>query len=487
MPIYTEIVTTFKGEGSRKIHEWAQGGDEGVFFARVFGYDYENATEEDWDEWEYDFDSYRTGNMSCGATMNKDKSVVLSMNVCGSVPYGVFEKIAETFPKIHADGRFIQQTEEYFGNIVIENGGFLWTKFDNPGRRSGKDDFFFDSFFRNPEEEPGMDQMQREVLELLKFDRDNMRDILAKGEQLPKKLDYNSRFYFSELELNAITGNAECQYQIAEELLENEFYDNNPRIYNKKDKIERECCEQYFNDMGRSWLKRAALNGHWYAQRLLVLACIDGEDFNGAKKLLMKFHDCDYFVRELDSYSEDDATSLLRLICLTDISYLMEFYLDRCEELVDEIRLADRNYGQMTLLEYAALHGAVDVVKLLIGEYDATFSMDAEGRSLWILAIKSGNPELVEYLAEDCSFDINCKDEFGDTPLHHAVTCYCETPFDGAFELIKWLVENGAYMNCTDINGDTPVRIALEKGNECLVRYFIKDCHTDSSIDDGHN
>ena len=31
MPIYTEIVTTFKGKGSKKIHDWAKEGDGGVF------------------------------------------------------------------------------------------------------------------------------------------------------------------------------------------------------------------------------------------------------------------------------------------------------------------------------------------------------------------------------------------------------------------------------------------------------------------------
>ena len=138
MPIYTEILTRFTGRGSKKIYDWAQDGSEGVFFARVFGYDYENATEDDWKKWESDFNCFRLGETYCSAEKKKGNSVLLHMLVCGSIPYGVFEKIAETFPEIHADGRFIQQAEEFFGNVVIEKGGFLWTKFDNPGRRSGK-------------------------------------------------------------------------------------------------------------------------------------------------------------------------------------------------------------------------------------------------------------------------------------------------------------------------------------------------------------
>ena len=274
MPIYTEILTRFTGKGSKKIYDWAQvaDGDAGTFFAQVFGYDYENATEDDWDDWESDFDSYRLGNACCSAHMEK-KRVVLHMLVIGSIPYGVFERIAQRFPQIHADGRFIQQNEEFFGNLVIENGGFLWTQFDEPLVRSGKKDFRFDSFFYEPEEVPDMDRDQKEVLDLLKFDRDNMKALLAEGkgffrfhnERKLKEYDYHSKFYFSEQELKAIAGDADCQYQIARELLENKYFDSNPRIYDE-DYTSREIRAQYFDEMGRSWLKKAAMNGNPDAQ-----------------------------------------------------------------------------------------------------------------------------------------------------------------------------------------------------------------------------
>ena len=66
--------------------------------------------------------------------------------------------------------------------------------------------------------------------------------------------------------MKAIAGDSVSQYELALEMLDGEYYDNNPRIYNKKDKIERECCNQYFDEMGNSWLEKAAMNGNPDAQ-----------------------------------------------------------------------------------------------------------------------------------------------------------------------------------------------------------------------------
>ena len=488
MPIYTEILTRFTGKGSRKIYDWAQDGSEGVFFARVFGYDYENATEDDWKKWEADFNCFRLGETYCSAEKKKGNSVLLHMLVCGSIPYGVFEKIAETFPEIHADGRFIQQAEEFFGNIVIEKGGFLWTKFDNPVRRSGKKDFVFDSFFREPEEEPNMDQKQKEVLELLKFDRDNMRYLLSKGEpeaRKPESLDYHSKFYFSEQELKAIAGDVDSQYQIAREMLKNKFFDNNPKIYNKKDKIERECCEQYFDEMGHSWIKKAAMNGYQEAQFSQVLTCMDAGDFKRANECLIEALRLDYddeiedVAIEFDLYHEDDKTFLLRLISFSDRIDLMKYYLDRNDCPVDDIWLEDRYLQEkLTLLEYAALQGSVDIVKLLIEDYKATFSKEDENeKSLLILAIKSGNPDLVKYLIEDCGFDVNWDSEADELPLHVAVSKYCEVEDVDERYLRLLLI---LFTHCTNyyaLNayGETIIDTAWSFGNEVALELILED------------
>lgn len=606
MPIYTEILTKFTGKGSKKIYDWAQDGSEGVFFARVFGYDYENATEDDWKKWESDFTCFRLGETDCSAEKKKGNSVLLHMLVCGSIPYGVFEKIAETFPEIHADGRFIQQAEEFFGNVVIEKGGFLWTKFDNTGRRSGKKDFVFDSFFREPDEEPDMDKMQKEVLELLKFDRDNMRYLLSKGEPKAKKpepIEYHSKFYFSEQELKAIAGDADIQYQIAQEMTKNEFFDNNPKIYNKKDKIERECCEQYFEEMARSWLKKAALNGNVDAQIELSIRCIGEEDYRKAKEWYIAFSrqefgdELDYDLGMLEQCNEDDdLLSLLEMICWFDDADTFDFTLQRSGLSIEDTSVEyPFSYDELTLLGFAARHGAMAIVRLLIEKYKVTYINDnTNERSLVRLAARSGNIGLLEYLIEDCGLDshfavhdaaiegnveaskwfiekagidineqnpegetplhcalcaclsgalslydlgsfedygpefvkwfldngadpntrtedgtllheaigteepfvveylidagadVNATDEKGDTPLLEAVGVFCGSAQSYVFEQIRCLIDNGADVNCFDNIGYTPLHIAAEFGNEEMVKYFIEECHMDPDISDGN-
>ena len=80
----------FWGKGSRQIYEWAkENADEGVFFARVFGYDYENADEDEWDSWEEDFGTDRLCNSSCYAKdIDGDSFMVYLYD--HSLPIGVY-------------------------------------------------------------------------------------------------------------------------------------------------------------------------------------------------------------------------------------------------------------------------------------------------------------------------------------------------------------------------------------------------------------
>jgi ankyrin repeat protein len=54
--------------------------------------------------------------------------------------------------------------------------------------------------------------------------------------------------------------------------------------------------------------------------------------------------------------------------------------------------------------------------------------------------------------------DINAKDYYGNTALHHAVN-------KGDFDLVETLVEKGADFNVQNEEGDTPLQIAIHE--EC--------------------
>lgn len=82
-----------------------------------------------------------------------------------------------------------------------------------------------------------------------------------------------------------------------------------------------------------------------------------------------------------------------------------------------------------------------------------------------IEASKNGEVKVVENLINK-NTDVNCKDEKGLTPLHHAVKIQSES-------LVKLLVKSGANVNEKNKNGNTPLMFAVGVKNKRLVRYLI--------------
>lgn len=62
--------------------------------------------------------------------------------------------------------------------------------------------------------------------------------------------------------------------------------------------------------------------------------------------------------------------------------------------------------------------------------------------------------------------DINARDNFKWTPLHHA--CH-----SGQVDLVQFLLENGAEMDAQTINGGTPLMRAIESSREAVVELLI--------------
>ena len=288
MPIYAESKTRFWGEGSNTILKWATGGDDGVFFERIFGCENRDVPE-DW--LERKSDSYRLCNMSCEVLKERDGSISLFMNTIRTIPVGAFEKIARQFPELHADGIFIQQTEEFFGSYIIENGHFLWTQFHNPGKRSGQEDFRFEEFF-NDDISSVTDEEQRAVLEVLSLERRILRgDSSAKSKMKKllsefkdeKKQNTGFGFYFSTLEKKALCGDKDAQFSLYKTIDSHEYYEDK-HIYFIKDDTECEVFNQDWDLMKNSWLHKAAMNGNPDAQFEMASFCYYHEELSEAKE-----------------------------------------------------------------------------------------------------------------------------------------------------------------------------------------------------------
>ena len=82
----------------------------------------------------------------------------------------------------------------------------------------------------------------------------------------------------------------------------------------------------------------------------------------------------------------------------------------------------------------------------------------------FIEASQNGHLDVVKHLLEK-GVNLNCKDNTGLTPLHHAAS-------EGQGEIVKYLLENGASKLEKDDNGKSALNLAEEKGFADIVNLF---------------
>lgn len=83
---------------------------------------------------------------------------------------------------------------------------------------------------------------------------------------------------------------------------------------------------------------------------------------------------------------------------------------------------------------------------------------DTDQNPIMHQAAASGDIELIKELYKEGA-DLNATDANGNTPLHHAVS---QKALGNNFEAIKFLVENGVNFNATNNNGDSPLKLAID-------------------------
>ena len=111
--------------------------------------------------------------------------------------------------------------------------------------------------------------------------------------------------------------------------------------------------------------------------------------------------------------------------------------------------------GSLTALGFAASHGHIELIKLLV-EHKANLSRRSGplGAPPMVLAANTGQLEASKVLLE-LGADIQQPHFwFGMTPLHEAV-------YQGHPELMEFLISRGANINATNNGGQTPLHVAV--------------------------
>ncbi|XP_057313101.1 serine/threonine-protein phosphatase 6 regulatory ankyrin repeat subunit B-like isoform X3 [Hydractinia symbiolongicarpus] len=127
--------------------------------------------------------------------------------------------------------------------------------------------------------------------------------------------------------------------------------------------------------------------------------------------------------------------------------------------------------------------GAIDVVKLLLETMgnEAKLEQDKAGLIPIHLAINKGNINVVHELLHD-EVDAQLKavtKDYRDCALHLAAR-------RGDYNIMKVLVENGAEVDQTNLEGQTPLHIACSEGDEQTVKY-LHESKASGSIKDRRN
>ena len=84
------------------------------------------------------------------------------------------------------------------------------------------------------------------------------------------------------------------------------------------------------------------------------------------------------------------------------------------------------------------------------------------------LASQGNFPNIIVYLVEKYGIDINSKDDKGNTALHWAV-------YMNSKQFLDFLIYYNIDANLKDNDGETALEIAIEKGNQYLIKRFNED------------
>ena len=129
----------------------------------------------------------------------------------------------------------------------------------------------------------------------------------------------------------------------------------------------------------------------------------------------------------------------------------------------------------MTALLLWCEHGNLSQVKRLVEEEH----VDPSYKGV-CCASQSGHLDIVKYFVEERKCNVECKDQFGITPLHYAAA-------GGRLAIVKYMIkEKGCDPMYRDASGWTTLHCACKFGNLDLVKYLVEERKVDPTCQDEH-
>ena len=123
-----------------------------------------------------------------------------------------------------------------------------------------------------------------------------------------------------------------------------------------------------------------------------------------------------------------------------------------------------RGKNDRALLHILASRGDIEIVKILVENGVDVNAVDKDGQTPLYNAAQNGYDKLVSFLLDHkAEANVKCR---GSYPLHIAA-------YIGHLDVVKALVRNGVDVNVEDINGQTPLHRAAQKGHDKVVSFLL--------------
>ena len=132
----------------------------------------------------------------------------------------------------------------------------------------------------------------------------------------------------------------------------------------------------------------------------------------------------------------------------------------------------EENESGESVLAYALRYRcSKDLLELLINNGADIFDFDNEGVSIFDMAVTYNNLWMAQYLVEKGVNVNETKRRSGFTPLM-AASCY------GRNDIVVFLLENAADINCVDLKGFSAIDFARKMNKKSVLKLLDYDEHT---------
>ncbi|XP_071085584.1 ankyrin repeat domain-containing protein 50-like [Haliotis cracherodii] len=171
----------------------------------------------------------------------------------------------------------------------------------------------------------------------------------------------------------------------------------------------------------------------------------------------------DYLLKEDadSSLVDDDGYNMLHCACFGGDTGMMN---DAITKTSIDINSSDI-YG-WTAVMVAAACGYKDMVDLLFEKESDLSHIDKMGNNILHVACRGGHVKIVEHILSQEDIDVNCRGQYGGTPLMISA-------FDGHRELFDLLVTKGADATLVCNKGNTILHVACIGGHVEMVKHIM--------------